>query len=200
MPRAVLWDVGNVIVRWDPRALYSKIFPDPVERDWFLQHVCTMDWHLAHDAGVSFADNRAELITRHPQYEAQIVAWGERFMETITGTIGETETAIEALHHAGVPQFALTNMSECTWASLQSFSPAFARLSGAVVSATERVVKPDAAIYRLACERFGLEPADFLFIDDSAKNIEAAAALGFATHHFTDPADLAPVLRKHGLL
>lgn len=200
MTRAVLWDVGNVIVRWDPRALYSKIFTDPVECDWFLTHVCAMDWHLAHDAGVSFADNRIALISQHPQYEAQIVAWGDRFMETITGTIGETEAAIEALHQAGVPQFALTNMSESTWVSLQTFSPAFARLSGAVVSATERVVKPDAAIYRLACERFGFAPEELLFIDDSAKNIEAAAALGFATHHFTNPAALASVLKGHGLL
>jgi FMN phosphatase YigB (HAD superfamily) len=200
MPRAVLWDVGNVIVRWDPRALYSKIFSDPVERDWFLEHVCTMGWHLAHDAGVSFADNRVELIAQYPHYEAQITAWGDRFMETISGTIPATEAAIATLHRAGVPQFALTNMSENTWNDLQGRSPAFGLLSGAVVSAAEKLVKPDPAIYRLACERFGYAPHEFLFIDDSAKNIQAAEDLGFATHHFSDAAALTPALRGYGLL
>ena len=78
-PKALLWDVGNVIVRWDARTLYSKIFPDPAERDRFLAEVCTMDWHLAHDRGVLFADNRADLIARFPQHEAAIRAWGDRW-------------------------------------------------------------------------------------------------------------------------
>lgn len=71
-PKAVIWDVGNVIVRWNPRTLYSQIFPDPDECDRFLSDVCTMDWHLATDRGVSFADNRAALAPRFPQYAAQI--------------------------------------------------------------------------------------------------------------------------------
>ena len=70
-----MFDVGNVIVRWDPRTLYSKIFPDPAERDWFLANVCTMAWHMRHDAGVSFAENRAELVAAFPEHEAAIEAW-----------------------------------------------------------------------------------------------------------------------------
>jgi 2-haloacid dehalogenase/putative hydrolase of the HAD superfamily len=187
-------------VRWDPRTLYSKIFDDPAERDWFLNHVCTMGWHLAHDRGVTFEENRIELIARFPRFEAQIRAWGDRFMEMVSDPFPETEAAIEALEAAGVPQFALTNMSVSTWRDIVACSPVFGRLAGAVVSAAEGIVKPDPAIFRLACDRFGLAPEALLFVDDSAANIEAAGALGFRTHHFTDPAALAPDLKAQGLL
>src|SRR5580698_8872287 len=105
--RGVVFDVGNVIVRWNPRTLYARIFSDPAECDWFLSHVCTMDWHARHDAGVAFADNRAGLIAQYPQYEAAIVAWETRWWEMFSGPIHETEVAIEALAARGVPMFGL---------------------------------------------------------------------------------------------
>lgn len=200
MAKAVLWDIGNVIVRWNPRTLYSKIFPDPVECDRFLTSVCTMDWHLAHDRGVAFEDNRAELIARHPEHEAAIRAWGDRWWEMFSGPIPETESAIEALHQAGVPQFGLSNISQHTIEGTVAMSPAFGRLRGVVVSGDEGITKPDPAIFRLASERFGHAPADMLFVDDGARNIEAARALGFDVHHFTDPAALRPALEARGLL
>src|SRR5205085_10525254 len=89
--RAVLWDVGNVIVRWDPRTLYSKIFPDPSERERFLGEVCTMAWHQAHDVGKPFAENIAELTARHPHYAQEIAAWRGRWSEMFSGCIEETE-------------------------------------------------------------------------------------------------------------
>lgn len=200
MAKAVLWDIGNVIVRWNPRTLYSKIFPDPAECDRFLASVCTMDWHLAHDRGVAFEDNRAELIARHPEHEAAIRAWGDRWWEMFSGPIPETESAIEALHRAGVPQFGLSNISQHTIEGTVAMSPAFGRLGGIVVSGDEGIVKPDPAIFRLASERFGHAPADMLFVDDGERNIEAARALGFDVHHFTDPAALRPALEARGLL
>jgi HAD superfamily hydrolase (TIGR01509 family) len=200
MPRAVLWDIGNVIVRWDPRTLYSKIFPDPDERDRFLSEVCTMDWHGAHDRGVAFEDNRAELIARHPEHEAEIRAWGERWWEMFSGPIPETEAAIEALHARGVPMYALSNISQHTLEGTFAMSPAFGRLSGVLASGAEGMIKPDPEIFKLACERFGHAPADVLFVDDGPRNIAAAQALGFDTHHFTDPAALAPALQARGLL
>ena len=199
-PKALLWDFGNVIVRWNPRTLYSKIFPDPAECDRFLGHVCTMAWHAVTDCGVTFAENCARLIAAHPQHEAEILAWHERWDEMFSGPIAETEAAIDALHARGVPQYGLSNISHETLGSTVAMSPAFARLSGVVASGLEGVMKPDPAIFRLCCERFGLGPGDFLFVDDSARNIEAAAALGFDTHHFTDPAALAPALVRRGLI
>jgi FMN phosphatase YigB (HAD superfamily) len=200
MPKAVIWDFGNVIVRWNPRTLFSKIFPDPVECDRFLTHVCTMAWHAPTDCGVTFAENCARLAAEHPDHEDAIWAWHRRWDEMFSGAIPETEAAIEALHARGVPQFGLSNISHETLDSTLAMSPAFGRLSGVVASGIEGVMKPDPAIYRLCCERFGFDPADFLFVDDSARNIQAAEAMGFDVHHFADPAELAPALARRGLI
>lgn len=200
MPKAVLWDFGNVIVRWDPRTLYAKIFKEPAELDRFLSHVCTMDWHMAHDAGVTFAENRARLLPQHPEHADAIQAWETRWFEMFSGAIPETEAAIEALHARGVPQYGLSNISHETLDGTLALSPAFSRLKGVVASGVDGVMKPDPAIFRLVCDRFGHAPGDILFVDDSAKNIAAAEALGFDVHHFTDPAALRPALEARGLL
>ena len=200
MPRAVIWDVGNVIVRWDPRTLYSKIFDDPAECDRFLSDVCTMAWHGPTDGGVTFADNIAALTAQHPHYAPQIAAWQSRWWEMFSGPIPETEAAIAELHALGVKQYALTNMSHETVEGTFAMSPAFGLLDGRIVSGHEGVMKPGAEIFQLTCERFGLAPADALFVDDSASNIATARGLGFHTLHFTDPAALWPTLQRLGLL
>jgi HAD superfamily hydrolase (TIGR01509 family) len=200
MPKAVLWDVGNVIVRWNPRTLYEKFFEEPAQCDRFLSHVCTMDWHIRHDLGVTFEENRAPLLAKFPEYAEAIHAWETRWWDMFSGPIPETEAAIEALHEAGVPQFVLSNMSHEVFDGIVAMSPAFARIEGFVISANEKLMKPHADIYRIVCERFGYAPEDFLFVDDGAWNTEAAAALGFDTHHFTDPAAIRPALEARGLL
>jgi HAD superfamily hydrolase (TIGR01549 family) len=198
--KAVLWDIGNVIVRWDPRTLYSKIFADADECDRFLADVCTMDWHVRHDRGVTFAENRKALVARFPDYAEPIAAWEGRWWEMFSGAIPQTEAAIEALARRGVPQYGLSNMSHEVIEGVLAISPAFRHLQGVVISGELGLLKPDPEIYRAACERFGRPPQDFLFIDDTAANIEAARALGFEAHHFTDPAGLRPALQAHGLL
>lgn len=198
--RGVVFDVGNVIVRWDPRTLYSKIFPDPAERDWFLANVCTPSWHARHDAGVPFAENRLPLIAQYPDFEPAIVAWRERWWEMFAGPIEETEAAIEALSARGVPLFGLTNISAEISGETFAMSPAFERLADIVVSGEVGLIKPDLRIYALCAARAGIAPAELLFVDDSAVNCEAARDVGYAAHHFTDPAALAPALVAHGLL
>ena len=196
----VLWDVGNVIVRWDPRTLYTKIFPDPHERDRFLAEVCTMAWHGEHDRGRPMDEGVALLIAEHPEHAESIAAWRDRWWEMFSGVIPETEAAIEALHARGVPQFGLTNMSLETWDGTRAMSPAFGRFKDVVVSAQERCVKPERRIYEIALERTGMAAQELLFVDDSLANIMAASALGFVVHHFTEPAALRPALKAHGLL
>lgn len=198
--KAVIWDFGNVIVRWDPRTLYSKVFPDPAERDRFLGEVCTLAWHAPTDCGVSFTDNCTALIATHPQHEAAIWAWRDRWSEMFSGAIPETEAAIEALHAAGVAQYGLSNISHETLDATMALSPAFGRLSGVIASGVEGVMKPDRAIFDLACQRYGFAPDEALFVDDGARNIAAAQALGFDVHHFTDAAALRPALEARGLL
>jgi HAD superfamily hydrolase (TIGR01509 family) len=196
----VVWDVGNVIVRWSPRTLYSQIFPDPAQCDRFLNDICTMAWHGPTDAGVTFDENCAALAAKHPEHHDAIWAWKHRWGEMFSGPIPETEAAIEALQAKGVAQFALSNMSHETVEATFAMSPAFSRLDGRIISGHEGVMKPDAAIFHLTCERFGLAPGEALFVDDSAANIAAARALGFKVHHFTDPAALRPALEGLGLL
>ncbi len=200
MAKAVVWDFGNVIVRWDPRTLYSKIFPDFSERDRFLSNVCTMAWHGAHDRGVSFAENRRTLIEKHPEHAEAIAAWERRWPEMFSGAIAETEAAIEALHAAGVTQFGLSNISAEVIDQVLGLSPAFGHLRDVVVSGEVGLVKPDPAIFSLASARFDYAPADLLFIDDGAQNTQAAAQLGWDVHHFTDPAALRSALEARGLL
>jgi len=199
-PKAVLFDIGNVIVRWDPRTLYSKIFPDPAERDRFLAEVCTMAWHGETDRGMPFADNIALLSKQYPEHAEAIAAWWARWPEMFSGAITETEAVIEALYAKGVPLYGLSNMSEEAWPGVRAMSPCFARLRDVVISGAEKTIKPEARIYEIACARAGLAPSDFVFIDDSLPNIRAAEALGFHGHHFTDPAALRPALERHGLL
>jgi len=199
-PRAALFDIGNVLVRWDPRTLYSKIFSDPAERDRFLAEVCTMPWHIQHDAGVSWDQTVPALIAQYPQYAEAIAAWRDRWSEMFSGAIPQTEAAIEALHARGVPIYALTNMSVETFPATMAMSPATRRFRDVIVSGHERVTKPERRIFEIVCERSGLAPQDFFFVDDSAPNIETARAMGFFVHNFADPAALRPDLERHGLL
>jgi len=199
-PKGVVWDVGNVIVRWDPRTLYSRIFPDAAQRDDFLTRVCSMTWHLETDLGVHPGENTAALIARFPEHEAEIRAWWDRWEEMFSGVIEETEAVIHELAERGTPQFGLTNMAAHCWPDIRAMSPAFEHLAHVVVSGEERLIKPDPRIFKRLCERAGVAPAELVFVDDSARNIEAAQALGFHVHHFTDPAGLRPALAALGLL
>ena len=183
-PKGVVWDVGNVIVRWDPRTLYSKIFPNPAQRDDFLARVCTLDWHMETDRGLPPEENTRRLIERFPEHEPHIRAWWDRWDEMFSGVIEETVEVIEALAERGVPQFGLTNMAAHCWPAIRAMTPALERLSYVLVSGEVGLVKPDPAIFRLLCERVGMEPQELLFVDDSERNVEAAEKLGFRVHHF----------------
>jgi FMN phosphatase YigB (HAD superfamily) len=199
-PIGVVWDIGNVIVRWDPRTLYSKIFPDPAERDRFLAEICTFEWHRAHDLGRPMAEGVAELSARYPEHSEAIAAWKSRWGEMFSGTIDQTTTAMERLHGRGAPMFALSNAPVEIIGDVLAMHPAFGLLREVVVSGEVRMAKPDPAIFVLMCDRAGLAPDQLLFVDDVAGNIEAARALGFHVHLFDDPGALEPALVRHGLL
>jgi len=199
-PAVVLFDIGNVIVRFDPHALYSKILPDPEERQWFLDHVCSTAWHVEHDRGAAMAETIPALVARYPQYRDAIEAWRDRAPEMLPDLITSSVEAIEALHARGVPLFALTNMPAEWIGMVVGMSPAFSRFRDIVVSAHERMIKPDPRLYRIALDRMGRRADEVLFIDDSRPNIDAARDLGFDVHLFEDPAALRPALAARQLL
>ena len=187
--KAVVWDIGHVLVQWSIRSLYEKLIDDPAELDWFLANVATNAWHYRHDAGEPLADLIAERSAEFPQFRPLIEAYGPRWLETILGPIPETHVLIRALAAKGVPQYALTNFGADTWAMFRPTVPVLDHMIDIVVSGVEKLAKPDPAIFALAAEQFGFAPAQMLFVDDNAANIASASALGWQVHHFLGDAD-----------
>lgn len=196
----IVFDIGNVLVGWDPRHLYRKVFATEAEMERFLAEICTMEWHLAHDYGVSFAENAARLKEIHPTHDDLIDLWWSRYAEMIPGRVPGTVDLLHALGDKGLTLHGLTNMPVPVFDYLREAYPELQRFGTAVVSGAEGMIKPDPRIFELLIERSGLVPQASFFIDDSHKNIEAAAALGFETHHFTYAARLADDLVARGLL
>jgi len=198
--RAILWDLGRTLADWNPDYLYRRLIPDAEERRDFLMSVCTMDWHEAHDRGVSMAANREALIRQHPDRAALIEAWDTGWNAMFSGYMPGMDGVIETLHARGVPQYALSNMPAEKWAAVLALYPAFGLFETAVISGQEGLVKPDPAIYALTAARIGTPPPETLFIDDRLDNIEAGARAGFAVHHFTGAPALKAELDRLGLL
>ncbi|GGG30266.1 HAD family phosphatase [Chelatococcus composti] len=196
----VVFDVGNVLISWDPRHLYRRIFDGDEERvERFLAEVCTAEWNLEQDRGRSFAEAIAERVAAFPQWREEIEAYDRRWHEMVPGAIEGTVRILETLRAAGVPTYAITNFSAEKFAETRARFPFLDGFHGIVVSAHERLVKPDEAIYRVLLDRYGLEAGQCLFIDDSPANVAAARAVGMAAHHFTAPDRLAQALRAEGL-
>lgn len=198
--RAVVFDVGRVLVQWDLRHLFEKLIDDPAELDWFLAHVVTPEWHFQADAGRPLAAMVAERQAEFPAYAAHIGAYAMRFNETIPGPVPGSYAILEELAARDVPLFAITNFGAEFWAAFRPTQPVFRHFRDVVVSGVEKLLKPDPAIYRLALQRFGLTQGEGLFIDDSLPNVEAARANGFAAHHFTGAPALRAELVAIGLL
>jgi 2-haloacid dehalogenase len=199
--RIALFDLGGVILDWSPARLYRQIFADSAECDRFLETVCTMDWHTRHDAGVSFADNAAELTLKFPQYETQIRAWHGRFMEMFDGCIAGSERLVENLAGSGRPLYALSNMPAEIWPEVRAAFPVLSRFRQVVVSGEIKLLKPDPKIFHYTLSQMGgASPDEVLFIDDSPKNVATADALGFRTHLFRGSSGLERALILEGLL
>jgi 2-haloacid dehalogenase len=198
MPTAV-FDVGNVLIRWDPFRVYREMIPDEAKRHRFLQNVCTSAWNLEQDRGRSWEEGVALLVASHPEWEAQIRAYDERWHEAVPGLIEDSVAVLEDLKARGDKVYAITNFSREKWAECLIRFPFLQSFDGVIVSAHERVIKPDPAIYRILFERYDLAPQDCIFIDDSAKNIETARALGMQGIHFVEPIDLRAALAAYGL-
>ena len=195
----VVFDIGNVLIRWDPKRLYSRLFPDPAKRDWFLETICTDAWNVEMDRGRSFAEGIAELVGRHPEWETEIRAWDEHWHEMVPGEIAGTVAILARVRALGIPDYAITNFSREKFAEARERFPFLKGFRDTVVSAHERLLKPDPAIYRVLIDRNRLDPAACLFIDDSPKNVAGARAVGMQAVVFTSPEGLAEDLAAHGV-
>lgn len=198
--RSVIFDVGRVLFDWDLRYLFARLIADKDELEWFVTNVVTPQWHFQHDAGRPLAEMLPELKARFPDHAPLIDAYATRFNETIPGPMPGSLELVERLDAAGVPLFAITNFGHEFWEDFRPTQPIFDRFRDIVVSGTEKLMKPDPAIYALAIARFGIDPAGALFIDDVAKNVEGAESVGIAGHQFVDAATLEADLAARGYL
>lgn len=198
--RCVIFDVGRVLFDWDLRHLFAKLINDRDELEWFVTNVVTPEWHFQHDAGRPLADMLPERKAEFPEHAALIDAYAAHFNETIPGPVPGSLELVERLDAAGVPLFAITNFGHEFWEVFRPTQPVFDRFRDIIVSGTERLMKPDPAIFRLAIDRFGIDPAGALFIDDVAKNVAGAESVGIAGHVFVDATTLERELVARGCL
>lgn len=196
----VIWDLGNVLIPWDRRFLYSKLIADPQELDYFLDNVLTLEQNARLDSGTPLCDVAASLIDKFPEHRELLDAFANRWSETVSEPIAESVEILRSLIEKDIRCIALSNWGWDTFEQVRDRFDFLQWFDGLVISGYEGVVKPDAAIFNLMCERHELTPQSSLFIDDSAANIAAANSLGFHTHHFSEPAGLHADLTARGLL
>lgn len=197
----VVFDIGNVLIEWNPEYLYRRLIPDETERTSFLASICTPDWNLQQDLGRSWKEGVETLCALHPDKAELIAAYSDHWHDMVPGEIPGTRQLLEELGSKGIPLYAVTNFSSEKFLEAQDRFP-FLRTSflDIVVSAEERMIKPDPRIYSVLFERNQLDAGTCLFIDDSIANVEAARGVGMRAHHFTSADILAEDLRQLGLL
>ena len=183
---AVIFDIGKVLIRWEPEKLYRTFFRSDAEIAAFLDETGLLARNIDFDRGEPFADGIAGLARRFPQYAEAIRAFDTRWIETLNGEIPESVGILTALRKARIPNFAITNFSREKFNVALPLYPMLGQFDDIVVSADVRLIKPDPAIFRLLIDRQNLDPARTLFIDDSAKNISAARELGLVVHLFDE--------------
>lgn len=198
--KAVVFDVGRVLFRWDLRCLFAKLVDDPEEVEWIVENVVTEGWHHQHDEGRDLDAMIAERIVEFPDYEHAIHAYATRFNDSIPGAVPGTADLVERLFRRGVPLYALTNFADPFWRGFRPLHPVFDHFRDIVVSGVEKIAKPDHAIFRLAEQRFGHASEELFFVDDNSANVAAARECGWQAWQFTDAAGLEKMLVARGLL
>ena len=198
--KAVVFDLGGVLIDWDPRYLYRKLLADEAAVEEFLATVCTPEWNADLDRGRPFAEGVAELVERHPEHAAAIAAYHERWPEMLAGEVPGSVEVLAELRAAGVPLYALTNWAAETFAITRGRFEFLTWFDGLLVSGEEGMTKPDPAIFRLLLDRFGLDPGATVFVDDSEANVAAARELGIDAVRFTGPGQLRRELTARRML
>ena len=191
----IIFDFGGVLIDWNPRYLYSTMFHDEVEMEFFLENICSPEWNIKQDAGRSFNEATEELVNKYPHYENEIRNYYANWTKMIGGAIEENVALIKDLK-GKYRLFGLTNWSDESFPLVFNQYHFFKEMEGIVVSGKEKMVKPDARIYKLLLTRYGLKANESIFIDDNQENINAANKLGFKTIHINEKVSLEEELQK----
>jgi 2-haloacid dehalogenase len=201
MIETVIFDLGNVLINWDRKNLYRKIFKDEDKMNYFLDNVATMDWNEQQDAGRLWSVATDILVRQHPAFEPEIRAYFDRWTEMLDGAIEGTVEILKEIHESKRYRlYALTNWSdELFHHAIERFE--FLELfEGIVVSGREFMKKPDLRIYHLTLNRYNIKAETAVFIDDSQRNIDAAKQLNIHGIHFKSPEQLRKDLELMDIL
>ncbi len=196
----VVFDIGGVLLDWDPRYLYRRLFTDHAEMEDFLARICTSEWHRAHDLGADITESCQALARQHPRYRAEIMAWAERGEEMVAGPFAANVAVLAEVKAAGRPCLALSNMEPGPFALRRARHEFMGWFDGYVISGLEGVAKPDREIFEILLQRHGLEPRATVFVDDSAGNVEMARSLGIHALQYHSPPQLRRDFPRLGLL
>jgi 2-haloacid dehalogenase len=196
---AVVFDLGGVLIDWDPRYVYRPLFDDPADMEEFLGSVCTSDWHRAHDLGADITQSCEQLARRYPEHRNMIMVWAERGEEMAAGQFDDTVQILRDVKAAGVRCYALSNMEPDTFRVRRARFPFMDWFDAHVISGLEGVAKPDRRIFEILLRRHGLRPQTCVFIDDQARNVAAAREIGLVGLHFSSAARLRQDLSDLGL-
>ena len=200
-PPPLIFDFGGVLVDWNPRHLYRKLFDgDTAAMEQFLAEVHFTEWNIAQDRGRNFAEGVEALCAQFPQHASLIRAYDERWEESIPGPLQPTIDLLQPLRQKGCPLYGLTNSSAEKFAIARKKYPFLGWFDYIMVSGEVKIVKPDPRIYLALLEKIGRPPAECVFIDDSTVNTLAASQLGFQTIHFQSPAQLKAELIRLEIL
>jgi 2-haloacid dehalogenase len=198
--KGVVWDFGNVLIQWDPRpAIAAGVGADEADRFLAAEDFDFMGWNDLRDAGATWDDGEAEVRRTHPHWADHAAAYRAHFELSLVGPVPGTADLVTELHAAGVFQLGLTNWSHELFPAAPRLFPVLGLLDDIVVSGTEKVAKPDPAIYEIAVARAGLPAADLVFVDDKEPNVAAAIEFGLDGVLFTGADELRAALRERGL-
>lgn len=197
----MVFDLGGVVVDWNPRYLYRKLFRgDDQAMEHFLATVCTQSWNEQQDAGRTFADACASLKTTHPGEAELIDAWFQRYDEMLAGEIPGTKAVLAELRARQIPVYALSNWSAETFPFALNRFECLKWFQGVLLSGEVRLLKPDPRIFDVFLKTFAIDPASAIYIDDSKPNVDAASSFGMHAILFTDSRALRTELSRQGLI
>jgi len=197
--RHIVFDIGKVLIHYDPDIPFARVIPDEEKRAWFFANVCTHEWNIEQDRGRTWEDAEALLIAEHPDHAEEIRAFRQYWREMVPHAYEDTVAIMEGLIAEGRDVTMLTNFASDTFREAQVMFPFLHRPRGVTVSGDIKLIKPDVAIYETHAKSFDLEPAATIFIDDTLVNVEGAKAAGWQAVHFTGAAKLREDLAAYGV-
>jgi 2-haloacid dehalogenase len=198
--KTIIFDLGGVLIDWNPLYLYKDLIKDENERSYFFQNVCTSEWNEEQDAGRSLEEATSFLVNQFPQHKEHIEVFYGRWEEMLKGPIQETVEILDQIRQSSKYRlYALTNWSHETFGIALKRFDFLQWFEGIVVSGEEKTRKPFPEIYQILLSRYNVEPRTALFIDDSLRNINGAKTLGINTIYFTEPSILKEELQHFGV-